>query len=326
MLIRNVEDYGAVHDGTTDDATAIQAAINDLPATGGIVYLPAGNYAIGSTIEIGNGTNSTGSTRRGVWLMSEGISGPFGAFGWPGIEQSATTLTWISGSGLASMVRINGPLAGWGMTDITLLGGSEAEAGLEVVSGIYGRVERVGVYGCQNAFVLTTITPSGPLAVAGVAVGSYHNVFDQIAVSMPGSFAFQTGLLLNAATDSSQGGVFFNRFENVLIAYAQQTTNQVEAIRLDGCDSNRFNESHFAGFPGANNYLISFIYATKADWPSDNTFDGISFGTAASGAFYNANTPVGSNPNRIVNIGAPDGRPADPALSNLAWGYGAAEP
>lgn len=43
----NVKAYGAVGDGTADDTTEIQAAINSL-ANGGIVYLPPGTYKIGT--------------------------------------------------------------------------------------------------------------------------------------------------------------------------------------------------------------------------------------------------------------------------------------
>ncbi len=43
----NVEAYGAVHDGTTDDTSAIQSAINAaFTAGGGRVYFPVGTYAI----------------------------------------------------------------------------------------------------------------------------------------------------------------------------------------------------------------------------------------------------------------------------------------
>lgn len=50
----NVEDFGAVHDGSTDDTTAIQNAINAVFALGGgVVYFPVGVYIIASTA--GNG-------------------------------------------------------------------------------------------------------------------------------------------------------------------------------------------------------------------------------------------------------------------------------
>jgi nitrous oxidase accessory protein NosD len=53
--IVNVMDptYGAVGNGVTNDAAAIQAAINALsPSVGGVVIFPAGTYLIGSAIEI----------------------------------------------------------------------------------------------------------------------------------------------------------------------------------------------------------------------------------------------------------------------------------
>jgi len=45
----NVKDYGAIGDGTTNDATAIQAAITAAQANFSGVFLPAGNYYCGST-------------------------------------------------------------------------------------------------------------------------------------------------------------------------------------------------------------------------------------------------------------------------------------
>jgi hypothetical protein len=46
----NVLDYGAVADGVTNAATAIQNALNDAATLKKSVYIPAGVYAIGSTI------------------------------------------------------------------------------------------------------------------------------------------------------------------------------------------------------------------------------------------------------------------------------------
>lgn len=49
---RNVRDYGAFGDGLHDDTAAIQAAINSLPSTGGIVTIPAGTYLVDTTKRI----------------------------------------------------------------------------------------------------------------------------------------------------------------------------------------------------------------------------------------------------------------------------------
>jgi nitrous oxidase accessory protein NosD len=48
----NVVAFGAVGDGTTDDTAAIQAAVNALPATGGIVVAPRGSYKLTGTVTI----------------------------------------------------------------------------------------------------------------------------------------------------------------------------------------------------------------------------------------------------------------------------------
>lgn len=42
----DVLDYGAVGDGATDDTAAIQAAIDAVPAAGGVVFFPAGTYRL----------------------------------------------------------------------------------------------------------------------------------------------------------------------------------------------------------------------------------------------------------------------------------------
>lgn len=46
----NVKDYGAVGDGTTDDTTAMQAAITAVATTGQGLYVPAGTYKITSAL------------------------------------------------------------------------------------------------------------------------------------------------------------------------------------------------------------------------------------------------------------------------------------
>ena len=44
--VLNVRHFGAVGNGSADDTTAFQNAVNSLPSGGGTVYVPAGNYKI----------------------------------------------------------------------------------------------------------------------------------------------------------------------------------------------------------------------------------------------------------------------------------------
>ncbi|MFI9648292.1 glycosyl hydrolase family 28-related protein [Streptomyces sp. NPDC052040] len=46
----NVLDYGATGNGSTDDTTAVQSALNAVPPTGGTVVFPAGTYKISSPL------------------------------------------------------------------------------------------------------------------------------------------------------------------------------------------------------------------------------------------------------------------------------------
>lgn len=47
--VRNVRNYGAYGNGSHDDTTGIQRAIDSLPSTGGTVYIPAGTYLVDAT-------------------------------------------------------------------------------------------------------------------------------------------------------------------------------------------------------------------------------------------------------------------------------------
>lgn len=61
----NVKDpqWGAKGDGVTNDALAIQAAINSIASTGGVVYLPAGTYFLATTITVKGSVRLVGASR-----------------------------------------------------------------------------------------------------------------------------------------------------------------------------------------------------------------------------------------------------------------------
>jgi hypothetical protein len=60
-------DFGAVGNGTTNDTAAIQAAINAVSLTGGVVYFPEGRYRITSALTLHPASGSHGGiTFRGT--------------------------------------------------------------------------------------------------------------------------------------------------------------------------------------------------------------------------------------------------------------------
>lgn len=72
----NVKDYGAVGNGTTNDAAAINSALAAIPTRGGVLYFPPGEYAIGAPIALPN---------KNIFIRGDGMS--------------ASVLKWTSVSG-----------------------------------------------------------------------------------------------------------------------------------------------------------------------------------------------------------------------------------
>ena len=62
----NVKDYGAVGDGVTNDAVAMQAAITAVATTGQAIYIPAGTYIIGSALTSTGHLNMVGDGDKSV--------------------------------------------------------------------------------------------------------------------------------------------------------------------------------------------------------------------------------------------------------------------
>ena len=72
----NVKMYGAVGDGVTDDATAIQAAINAVSVSqGGVVLFPPGTYLIGSAIEVTRSNTTLRGSRGAIIKLKNGVVG-----------------------------------------------------------------------------------------------------------------------------------------------------------------------------------------------------------------------------------------------------------
>jgi hypothetical protein len=96
------QDYGATGNGVTDDTAAVQDAINAAGVSGGVVYLPQGNYKTSSALTLSSY----------VTLMGAGS-------GVSAITQSVTTANGLVGTDLTNVtltgLSINGPGSGSGL-------------------------------------------------------------------------------------------------------------------------------------------------------------------------------------------------------------------
>lgn len=123
--VYNVVGYGAKGDGVTDDTAAVQAAIDALPANGGVVYFPPGDYKITSTLII---------PKAGVSFLGGGM--------W------TTRLRWYATTG--KMISVDGYYY-FRLSDIALIGsdvvGDTNQVGVYLHNSVESRIERVLISG-----------------------------------------------------------------------------------------------------------------------------------------------------------------------------------
>lgn len=96
-LVVNVKTRGATGNGSTDDTAAIQAAINQVAGTGGIVLVPPGTYMINAVTSLNLGNNMT--------LMMNGAS-------LKAIPNNATSYAILNITGVSKVNVVGGTLIG----------------------------------------------------------------------------------------------------------------------------------------------------------------------------------------------------------------------
>src|SRR6478672_10659713 len=118
----NVRTYGALGDGSTDDLTAINAAITACPV-GGVVLFPPGDYRISAPINPG-ALGKTGITLRGthstMWPHRFDNNAP--EFNTP-MCRIRTTAGFVGGALLELQGRVDNtqtPVGSWTIEDLEL--------------------------------------------------------------------------------------------------------------------------------------------------------------------------------------------------------------
>ena len=281
-----------------DDTASIQAAIGALPARGGIVGLSTGTYNITSTINIGNGSGSTASTVNGISLLGlASRGGANGISGTPSIYPVDIKCLWYG-----VCISVNGPINGWGFSNISIDLGSMASTnsfGLAVYSASYGNVSGLLVTGSYYFSIFETVnsatTPASQNSWAGIQVWMSGNAINANGIGISGI---------------SSADVYNELWRDVVVipSIASQT-----ALKVGSADTIRF-ENITINPAGATGIL--FDYTLNSSWPANIMFDGLEIW---SNSVTNVGSPSlsGINTNKVFGFSRINGASV-PYVANLA--------
>lgn len=297
--------FGAKCDGSTDDTTAIQAAINSLPNDGGIILFPqASNCKISTTLTIGNGTTSAVSTKRGVVLRGAGV--PNTPTGLPSLNGYTTStgpkLTWAGGA--TPMIQIAGPLQGWGIQNLVLDCASvTGSTGIGVVSASFGDNSNLTVLNCGSVGISSLSNPLGGYTGVG-NVDALRNNWTNIFVLVP-NVAAAKGILLNGDSGGTSD-TDYNVFTNVFIRGAG--TAATFGLYLGVNDANLFQDISVSGFATAG-IGVTFDYSINSNFPGSDTF--IQYEIGGSTPFSIIGSPGAlATPSKFYGLIQANGAPA----------------
>jgi hypothetical protein len=271
--------FGADPKGISDSAVAINNAINSLPPGGGDVIFPPGDYLLKSTVNIGNGSSATRSTKRGVRLLGQGVPS------WPvgdnkfGDLPTNVQLNW-GGAVNGLMISVNGPLQGWGVENMLLMGKSVAGAGLNVRGASNGQVRNLSIMGQQVGAIMSR--PVVPFA-SGYP-GCEHNYYENVNIEVP-AFAYAKGIYLgiDGTPTPVTDDTFYSTFINLEVELVS-TTLKTYGIYLEVCDGNVFYNTGVQSLGGLGAVGIVFDYSKEGGgYPNGNGFFGLDIAGFAGG-------------------------------------------
>lgn len=263
----NALDYGAVFDGSTDDASALQSAINAAQTTHKPLVLPAGTSIIGTTLNVSQPLTILGSGRDVTVLRAKS-----------GLNNYI--MTFSGGSAGVGIVAAH-------LSDFTLdgnLSGQTTGGGILALGAVQSVFERLHFTNCYNWGM-----ELGP--ITGGAFGHHNRVFNCLFDNSGTSFGYGGGLWL---TSSDENFIVGCDFENLGGASAPTGTSPIMLYDLAGLQT--ITACCFVG--GSNNCIGVRLQNVQRSRVVNCTFDG----TAGDSVFLVTNKCLVAN-NTITGPG-----------------------
>lgn len=260
-------DYGAVFDGTTDDASALQAAIAAAISASKPLFLPPGTASVGTSLSVSAPISIIGSGREATVLKAKnGLNGYV-----------------ISFTGGAAGTGIIGAR----LSDFTVDGNCANQTsggGILANGAVQCSFERLHMRACYNwGLVLGPIT--------GGAFGHHNRVMQCLFDNAGSSAGFGGGLNI---TSSDENWCVATDFE--YLGGATNPTGSSPIMLYDQCGLNHIISSNFVG--GSNGVIAVRVQNASRTRIVGSTFDGI----AGDSVWIAGNRCVVSN-NYFTGIG-----------------------
>jgi hypothetical protein len=267
--ILNVKDFGAQGDGVADDYTAIMAAYNALPASGGAIFFPAGTYHFSQPLTFGDGNGSQASSKQNVYLIGQAnISGNGDKLMFPTQNRAVVRLIFTGSSG-SHAVRFNGPMTA-GVSNLFIDGNLQCYYGLYLQHTYMSRYENLFIYRCSVSIRTFAIAPSSI-----VATGDADNVFQSVHTS---NILQNNTAGLDIGNDTLPTGLCSSRnvFDSCTFLVGEHSSCTAVAIR--GADNNSFRSCMFYVHGQRYGVSLAFIAPSEALYkhlPFENLFSNV---------------------------------------------------
>lgn len=247
-------DYGAVVDGVTDDTAAIQAAIDDLPSTGGDIIMPPGVMAISATIVI---------SFPNVRLIGAGGDNRHNTA--PFVLNAGTRLKWTGAAG-GTMIRFtstsgaaNPKMTGGGLQGIVLDAAATAGRCLEIWSWNSARFTDLMLYDATIACLDMNVVAS-----LADARDPQENIFERVNIAALSGSA--DGIRMDATTPGANPS--YNSFFGTIIH-----VNNGTGVKLSDSDNNWFDHFRIVVTGSGNAVVFNGSNVNASYVPRDNVFN-----------------------------------------------------
>jgi len=261
-------------DGSTSDSAKIQDAV-DICALIGVKKLRFREYeyALTSTVTVGDGTSTSYSTINGVELV--GVGAPFLRLANTGgpQENNGTRFKWTGASG-GTMIKIAGPSQGNGISNIALNCNSLAAKGLEILSGNRGKFLNLTVASPEDNGVAIDIkcVAAESISSGGTqteAISAEGNYFRNTRINLTNTDT--TGIRLDGYTGSASNGKDPLRSQ-FFDTYILATLDGSVGIEFGFTDQNNFHGTYMSTFGVSNGNEASLKFTLSETVPGGYDF------------------------------------------------------